>query len=69
MGEWSEYFEDYPEENPANYVGVRFDPKGAQILREQQAKQQEKIDRDQANLNSEIAAIVQKHRPATKLKK
>lgn len=20
MGEWSEYFEDYPEENPANYV-------------------------------------------------
>lgn len=65
MGEWSEYFEDFPEENPANYVGERFDPKGAQVLREQQAK----VARDQANLNSEIAAIVQKHRPTAKPKK
>ncbi len=29
MGDWSEYFEDYPEENPANYVGNRFDPSAA----------------------------------------
>ncbi|WP_374277867.1 hypothetical protein [Azonexus sp.] len=65
MGEWSEYFEDFPEENPSNYVGERFDPKGAQALREQQAK----AAANQANLNSEIAAIVQKHRPAAKPKK
>ena len=38
MGEWSEYFEDFPEENPANYVGSRFDPKGAAALRAQAAK-------------------------------
>lgn len=28
MGEWSDYFEDFPDENPANYVGNRFDPQG-----------------------------------------
>lgn len=65
MGEWSEYFEDFPEENPANFVGKQFDPKGAQALREQQAQ----VARDQANLNSEIAAIIQKHRPAAMPKK
>lgn len=27
MGEWSEYFEDFSEENTANYVGGRFDSK------------------------------------------
>lgn len=65
MGEWSEYFEDFPEENPGNYVGERFDPKGARALREQQAK----VAGDQASLNSEIAAIVQKHRPSVEPKK
>jgi len=34
MGEWSEYFEDYPEENPANWVNGRFDPAAAARLRE-----------------------------------
>ena len=29
MGEWSDYFEDFPEENPANWVGGRFDPAAA----------------------------------------
>ncbi|MCP8688921.1 hypothetical protein [Marinobacterium sedimentorum] len=38
MGEWSEYFEDFPEENPANYVGGRFDPAGAKRARELEAK-------------------------------
>lgn len=65
MGEWSEYFEDFPEENPGNYVGERFDPKGAQAIRELQAK----AVRDQGNLNSELATIVQKHRPSEKQKK
>lgn len=35
MGEWSEYFEDFPEENPANYYNGCFDPDG--LLRRQQA--------------------------------
>ena len=25
MGEWSEYFEDFPEENPGNYVNGKPD--------------------------------------------
>lgn len=29
MGECSEYFEDFPEENPANWVNGRFDPAAA----------------------------------------
>ena len=33
MGEWSDYFEDFPEENPANYVGGKFDPEGAKRAR------------------------------------
>lgn len=33
MGEWSEYFEDFPEENPANWINGRFDPNGATIQR------------------------------------
>ena len=32
MGEWSEYFEDFPEENPANWVNGKFDPQQAQQL-------------------------------------
>ncbi|WP_439685540.1 hypothetical protein MNJPNG_08975 [Cupriavidus oxalaticus] len=60
MGEWSEYFEDFPEENSANYVNGRFDPKGAEALRAGEAK----LLQDQANLDAEIRAIVQKHRAA-----
>jgi hypothetical protein len=34
MGEWSEYFEDFPVENPGNYyVNGNFDRKGAEALR------------------------------------
>ena len=29
MGEWSDYFEDFPEENPGNYdANGNFDPNG-----------------------------------------
>ena len=38
MGDWSDYFEDFPEENPANYVGSKFDPEGAKRARELDAK-------------------------------
>jgi hypothetical protein len=39
MGEWSDYFEDFPEENPANYdKHGRYDPDGK--LRAEQKKQE-----------------------------
>lgn len=39
MGDWSEYFEDFPEENPANYdKRGRYDPNGR--LRAEEKKQQ-----------------------------
>lgn len=62
MGEWSEYFEDFPDENPANYVNGRFDPKGAAAQRAEQAE----VTAQQAALNKEIADIVRKHREAKK---
>lgn len=57
MGEWSEYFEDCPEENPANYVGDRFDSQGAEALRARAAK----AAQEQADLDAEISSIIQKH--------
>jgi hypothetical protein len=62
MGEWSEYFEDFPEENPANYVAGKFDPRGANEQREVQQKAARKLRADQQQLDAEIAAIVRKHR-------
>lgn len=61
MGEWSDYFEDFPEENPANYAGDRFDPQGAARLRNQSAKAAEKLATDQQRLNDEIQQIVKRH--------
>jgi len=58
MGEWSDYFEDFPEENPA-YVGSSFDPQGAQKQCEQQHA---KVASDQRNLNAEIQRIVKLHK-------
>lgn len=60
MGEWSEFFEDFPEENPGNYVNGNFDPKGAEALRASQTELAQK----QANLEAEIESIVQKVRPS-----
>lgn len=57
MGEWSELFEDFPEENPANYVGGIFDPKRAEALR----LTTDRRVSEQANLDAEIAQIIQTH--------
>jgi hypothetical protein len=64
MGEWSEYFEDLPEENSANYVGEKFDPAGAKALREEQQKKAQTLKNEQQQLNAEIAEIVRKHKRA-----
>ena len=60
MGEWSEFFEDFPEENPGNYVNGSFDPKGAKALRAAKAK----LAQEQTNLEAEIESIVQKAWPS-----
>lgn len=66
MGEWSDYFEDFPEENPANYLDGRYDPKGAALLRAQQSR----IAAEQAQLDDEIRRIIQKHsKPSSQGKK
>jgi hypothetical protein len=54
MGEWPEYFEDFPEENPANWVGGRFDPKAAQKARNHGAK----LATEQSALNSTIGKLI-----------
>lgn len=38
MGEWSEYFEDFPEENQANYLNGHFNPEGAKANRDAEQK-------------------------------
>jgi hypothetical protein len=63
MGEWSEYFEDFPEENQANYVAGRFDPAGANAHRNAEQAAALKLRKEQQQLDAEIAAIVQKHKP------
>lgn len=66
MGEWSEYFEDFPEQDPGNYVGNEFNPSLAKSQRDAQQKANEVSRRDQKILDDEIAAIVQKHRKTEK---
>jgi len=51
--------EQVPEENAANYVNGRFDPKGAEALRESFRRQAEV----QAKLNAESRTMAQRHRP------
>jgi hypothetical protein len=60
MGEWSDYFEDFPEENQANYVAGRFDPAGAAAQREAEQTATLKLRKEQHQLDAEIAAIVSK---------
>jgi hypothetical protein len=57
MGEWSEYFEDFPEENPANWIDGRFDPKAAALAR----AHEEKVRQEQAKLDAEINVIIKHH--------
>lgn len=58
MNPWTEP-EQFPEENAANYVNGRFDPKGAEALRESFRRQAEV----QARLSAESRTIAQRHRP------
>jgi len=57
MGDWSDYFEDFPEENPANFVDGQFDPQGAETRRAQNAR----LKIEQTKLDNEIKQIIEKH--------
>lgn len=54
MGGWSEYYEDFPEENPANWVNGEFNPQAAERLREQKSK----LASEQSALDSTIAKMI-----------
>ncbi|MDB5857578.1 MAG: hypothetical protein JWQ76_1267 [Ramlibacter sp.] len=62
MGERFECPENFPEENAANYVNGRFDPKAAEARRASQPSQFEV----QAKLGAEVRTIAQRHRPQPK---
>ncbi len=58
MGEWSDYFEDFPEENPANWVNGRLDPAGAKRL----LAEKKRLAREQQQLDDEIRQMILKAR-------
>jgi hypothetical protein len=64
MGEMSDYFEDFPEENPGNYVGDRFDPQGAARLRKSKAK----VEQETADLKGTIAHMIAEGQERAKAK-
>jgi hypothetical protein len=48
MGEWSDYFEDFPEENSANQINGSFNPEDAvrmEQVREESRALQSKLDK------------------------
>ena len=60
MGEWSDYFEDFPEENPANWVNGHYDPEAKEKL-----KQQEKLKLKE---NPELHKLINNAKKETKAK-
>lgn len=71
MGEWSEYFEDFPEENPANLVNGHYNPTEAARLRavdernKQVAKQSQALQRKMFEMAAEAKSATTK---TTKIK-
>ena len=67
MGEWSEYFEDFPEEDPSNYRGGHFVGRAqAEEFRRRERYKADKLATEQAQLDAEIKAIIQKHSKPSK---
>lgn len=60
MGEWSEYFEDFPEENPANWVNGQFTPGLRAQLNKESAQQ--------AGANLEVRQLITNAKRARKAK-
>jgi len=59
MGGMYDYFQDFPEENPANWLNDRYDPQGAEFKR----KQEDKIAKDCASFRKKIKDKIEKHAP------
>ncbi|MFI3135253.1 MAG: hypothetical protein QX197_00595 [Methylococcaceae bacterium] len=62
MGEWSEYFEDFPEENPSNWINGRFDPELRSRLNQMESKNADA----QTKANAELHALITKAKKETK---
>lgn len=73
MGEWSDFFEDFPEENPANWInGVYVGTNGAQLRQDHQSMvdvARRKVKSEQARLDSTIAKIIAAGKERQRLKK
>lgn len=54
MGEWSEYFEDFPEENPANWINGQFNPRLAQEIRNQEDRLRATTNKARSKINAVI---------------
>lgn len=67
MGDWSDYFDDFPEENPANWVNGQFVHPNSEQARniahasKLQTLWQDRVATEQAKLDEEIQTIIQKH--------
>lgn len=59
MSYWSDYFDEFPEKNPANWVDGKFDPKLAQRLHKAQHLNASYHDKDNADLNHMIKKVKQ----------
>jgi hypothetical protein len=53
MGEWSDHFEDFPEEDPGNYVDGVFDPQGAAQAR----AAKKKLEQENQELRAKLERI------------
>lgn len=62
MSEWSDYFEDFPEENPENWVSGTFNPQLSASLRDREQRQTEA----QKKANTELDAMIAKAKRETK---
>ena len=59
VGEWSEYFEDFPEENPANWVNGRLlDPRAAAEYHARSALAEQTRAQAQAQLDGTIKRMI-----------
>ena len=62
MGEWSEYFEDFPEENPANWIDGRFDPEVAK----RRYQQESAFEKAEHEANAELRQLINDAKKKTK---
>jgi hypothetical protein len=71
MREWSEYFENFPEENPANWVNGQFNPRLAADLKAQETNAllaSAKTAEETAKLKETIARMVEEGNARTRAK-